>query len=140
MSFRVLILAAAGSLLANGAVAADAKAGKAYFTDHCTMCHSAEPDDGGGDQGPVLTGLFGRPAASADPGFAYTPALKGAGLTWDAATLDKFLASPAAVAPGTAMGTPVPRQKDRDDLIAYFRQLAAPTLSAFSFTPGRSPD
>jgi cytochrome c len=35
-------------------------------------------------------GVLGRPAA-ADPQFSYTSALRGSKLTWDAATLKRFL-------------------------------------------------
>src|SRR5262245_54807930 len=78
---------------ATPALAADAAAGKATFKQQCGLCHTAEPGDNGGAQGPELTGVFGRKAAS-NSRFSYTPAMKSSGLTWDAATLDRFLASP----------------------------------------------
>jgi len=107
------------------ALAADAVAGKAYFTQVCTQCHSAEPTDGGGEMGPTLFGLFGRAAAVGDTTFPYSKALKDAKLVWDAATLDRFLTDPATAVPGTLMPMPVPVKKDRDDVIAYFQSLAA---------------
>jgi cytochrome c2 len=51
---------------------ADAAAGKQQFAAQCALCHSAQPTDGGGGQGPSLSGLFGRPAASIDATFPYT--------------------------------------------------------------------
>ena len=48
--------------LAAGAVpalAADANAGKNFFRAQCALCHSAEPNDNGGAQGPNLNGVFG---------------------------------------------------------------------------------
>ncbi|HEU4654014.1 MAG TPA: hypothetical protein VFS47_08500, partial [Steroidobacteraceae bacterium] len=42
------------------AYGADASAGRATFRSQCTVCHSAEPNDGGGAQGPDLNGVFGR--------------------------------------------------------------------------------
>ena len=109
------------------ACAADAVAGKAYFTQVCTQCHSAEPNDGGGEMGPTLYGLFGRPAAVGDEMFPYSKALKDSRLLWNAATLDRFLADPMATVPGTAMPMSIPVKKDRDDVIAYFQSLAGGT-------------
>src|ERR1700749_2716576 len=80
--------------------AGDAKAGKEIFK-RCAVCHTSEK--GGGDGvGPNLSGVFGRKAAS-KPGFSYSAALKKTGLTWDEATLTKWVAGPARVAPGTKM-------------------------------------
>lgn len=66
----------------------------------CMSCHSVEA--GRNMIGPSLHGVVGRPAASL-PGYAYSPALEGAGLTWDAATLDKWITAPAKLVPGTKM-------------------------------------
>ena len=52
--------------------------------------------------GPSLHGIVGKPAASV-AGFTYSNALKASGLTWDAATLDAWLASPAKLVPGNKM-------------------------------------
>jgi glucose/arabinose dehydrogenase/cytochrome c2 len=111
------------------ALGADAAAGKALFGQQCSICHSAEPGDDGGAQGPSLAGVYGRAAASGG-GFAYTAALRAANLTWDAPTLKRFLAAPAAVVPGSAMVVAVPNERDRDDLVAYFQNLAATAPSA----------
>lgn len=111
--------------LAGAACAADAVAGKAYFTQVCAQCHSAEPNDGGGEMGPTLFGVFGRPAAVGDDMFLYSKALKDSKLVWDAESLDRFLADPMTTVPGTAMPMPIPAKKDRDDVIAYFKSLAA---------------
>jgi len=109
--------------LAVPALAADAAAGKATFKQQCALCHTAEPGDNGGAQGPDLTGVFGRKAAS-NSRFSYTGAMKSAGLTWDAATLDRFLASPTTVVPGSSMVIPVASQADRANVIAYFQSVA----------------
>src|SRR5450755_2400497 len=93
---------AAGFLIASSpAFSADASAGKTLFQQRCSVCHTAESGDSGGAQGPSLIGVFGRPAASA-PQFSYTQALKESKLTWDAATLRRFLGGPASVVPGTS--------------------------------------
>ena len=102
----------------------DAIAGKKYFEEQCIACHTAEPDDGGGAQGPSLIGVFGRIAGS-DKEFSYTNQLQESKLTWDAATLERFLSAPDTLVPGTAMVIAVPGKSDRDNLIAYFRRVAA---------------
>ena len=120
------------------ALGADAAAGKTLFRQQCSICHSAEPGDNGGAQGPNLIGVYGRHAAGA-AGFSYTDAMRAAGLDWDAPTLSRFLASPATVVPGSAMVIAVPSAQDRDDLIAYFQDVArtasAPAAAANAAIP-----
>jgi cytochrome c len=123
MLVRVLIAPFVLLALGRAACAADAVAGKAYFTQVCAQCHSAEPDDGGGEMGPTLFGVFGRAAATGDEMFPYSNALKGSKLVWNAETLERFLANPMATVPGTTMPMPIPVKKDRDDVIAYFQSL-----------------
>ena len=118
-----LILLAIG-YAAYAADPGDAATGKAYFTQTCRQCHTAEDGDGGGEIGPSLVGVFGRTAGVGDTRFTYTPALKDSKLVWNLATLDRFLADPATTVPGTTMPLPVPEKKDRDNVIAYFQSLA----------------
>lgn len=118
------------SILALGTAAAasgsgDAAAGKAYFTQTCRQCHSAEAGDGGGEIGPSLIGVFGRPAGVGDTRFGYTQALTDSKLVWNAQALDRFLTDPATTVPGTTMALPVAVKKDRDNVIAYFQSLPA---------------
>jgi glucose/arabinose dehydrogenase/cytochrome c2 len=103
------------------ALGADATAGKRVFRTQCAICHSAQPGDDGGGQGPDLNGVFGRKAASAS--FGYTEALRTSGLTWDAATLDRFLKAPTTLVPGTAMVIALPTDSDRENVIAYFQAV-----------------
>jgi hypothetical protein len=137
-----LWLAAAGpGAAAAGAAAssADASAGKTLFQQRCSVCHSAEAGDNGGEQGPSLSGILARKAASA-PQFSYTQALRDSKLLWDAPTLKRFLASPATVVPGTTMLLAVPEEHERNNLIAYFQSLssrAAPTAAQI-VVPGSS--
>jgi cytochrome c len=109
-----LIAAAAFGALAQGAVKGDPASGATLFEDRCAMCHVAT----GGGQGPSLTGVFGRKAASL-AGFHYTPALKASGVTWTAAELNRFLAGPGKAVPGTAMAVVIADPRQRADLIAY---------------------
>ena len=111
-------------LAASPALAAgDAKEGKAYFSITCMVCHSAEPTDEGGAQGPVLYGLIGRTAGKGDPKFRYTKAIQASNIVWTAATLDQFLTNPPEMIRGTAMAEIVANKADRANLIAYFESL-----------------
>jgi cytochrome c2 len=118
-----LILLAIGAT-AYGAGPGDAAAGKAYFSQTCRQCHSAESGDGGGEIGPSLVGVFGRPAGVGDARFNYSNALTDSKLVWNAQTLDRFLTDPATTVPGTTMAVPIPVKTDRDNVIAYFQSLA----------------
>ena len=121
------------------ALGADTNAGKLLFRERCSVCHTAESGDNGGAQGPSLIGLMGRAAASS-PQFSYTAALRDSKLTWDAATLKRFLAAPTGVVPGTSMALAVPAESDRDNLIAYFQSVAnqAPPSEASIVVPASS--
>ena len=118
-SAAVLILALlTGPLAAAQAPApGDAHRGAALF-QHCAACHSVEP--GVQLTGPSLAAIWNRRAATV-PGFGrYSEALKRAGLTWDAATLDRWLQRPQAVVPDTTMTFPgIQDARARADLIAY---------------------
>jgi len=107
--------------LGTSANAADPAAGKSVFNSTCSICHSTQA--GKNMVGPSLFGLVGRQTGS-EPNYHYSPANKEAKLTWDAATLDKYLESPKAVIPGTTMtygGLKDPAK--RADLIAYLATL-----------------
>ena len=83
----------------------------------CEACHALAYDR----VGPKHCGLIGRPAASVK-GFDYSPAMRKSGLVWNEKTLDKFLAKPLGVVPGSTMTYDgVPEARDRSDLIAYIR-------------------
>lgn len=66
----------------------------------CAACHAVEPGKMG--IGPSLAGVFGTKSGEI-PGYAFSEAMKTANLTWDEATLDRYLTSPAKVVPGTRM-------------------------------------
>jgi cytochrome c len=84
----------------------------------CLACHALATNR----VGPRHCGLIGRRAGTV-PGFDYSPAMKRSGLVWNEKTLDRFLANPLKVVPGTAMTYDgVPDPKDRADLIAYLRK------------------
>jgi len=80
----------------------------------CMGCHSLDEDD----VGPRHRGLLGRRAGSV-PTYAYSPALKASALVWDASTLDRWLANPQALVPGTRMFFSMSNEAMRADVIAY---------------------
>lgn len=136
---KMLVLVAGLLLPMTAALAAetapaDPVAGKAAFRAQCALCHSAEPGDNGGAQGPSLVGVIGRKAASAS-GFSYTAALRNSKLTWDAQTLDRYLAAPMQVVPGSSMVIPLEDDADRRNVIAYFQALQA---GSFKDAPPRA--
>lgn len=114
-----LILTAAGA--ARAVEAGDPALGKKVFAK-CQACHSLEA--GKNKVGPSLHGVMGR-ASGSEADFNYSDAMKNAHLTWDPATLDKYLTKPKEVVPGTKMAFPgLPKEKDRADLISYLEQAA----------------
>jgi cytochrome c len=109
-------LCTAGSAGAQDELAAAQK----LALNHCGVCHTfaaGEPVR----QGPNLHGVVGRGAGTVE-GFAYSAGFrKGlAGKTWDAALLDRWLADPQAVAPGTVM---LYKQDDPDNRALLVRFL-----------------
>jgi cytochrome c len=92
--------------------------GREVYEKRCTGCHSLDTVK----VGPSLRAVFGRRAA-ADPSFPYSDALKRAKLTWDEATLDRWLADPEALVPDNDMGFRLGQAEERSALIAYLKQL-----------------
>ena len=95
---------------------ADIEQGKVAF-EQCAACHSL--DGSGRDDGPTLKGVIGRKAGSLED-FRYSAAMKRSDVTWDASTLDKYIADPQAFIPGNRMAfAGITDRAQRDDLIAY---------------------
>jgi cytochrome c len=116
------VLMAAIAVFATPSGAQGTPAGAKAF-GMCTACHTvAKGDDNG--IGPNLSGLIGRRAGSV-PGFSYSTAMKGSGLTWDAKTLDEFLAAPTKKVPGTKMPISVSDPAKRAAVIAYLMAATA---------------
>lgn len=94
-----------------------AQRGKELFQDQCGLCHTVATGRGS-TQAPALNGVVGRQAGSA-PGFTYSNGMKSKRVLWTKENLDRFLADPPGLIPGTRMPVNVADAKDRDDLIAF---------------------
>ena len=88
----------------------------------CASCHTFTK--GGPNRvGPNLWGVVGRKHAS-EAGFNYSAAMQKMSGNWTIDELNKFLTSPKAFVPGTAMSFAGLRDKDRADAIAYLNTLS----------------
>ncbi len=118
----VALALAAGMALASGSAwaAGDAAKGKKVF-NKCKACHSIKA--GKNKVGPSLAGVVGRKAGTA-PGFKRYKGLKGSDITWDEASLDKWLANPKKfIGKRTSMGFKLKKAGQRADVIAYLKTL-----------------
>jgi cytochrome c len=115
---RLLTMAGALLCLASPAgAAADWMRGEQVYA-RCAACHALAYDR----VGPRHCGIFGRQAGGV-PDFAYSAAMKNSRITWNDETLDRFLAGPLKMVPGTSMTYDgVSDPGERADLIAYLRR------------------
>ena len=99
--------------------AGDLQNGERVFA-RCRSCHTI--NEGGPNRvGPNLWQVFGRTAGSHGE-YNYSPALREAGFTWDAAKLDEWLNNPREFLPGNKMSFAGVRDADdRRDLVAWLK-------------------
>jgi cytochrome c len=116
-AFTWVVALFGASLLSTAYAAGDAVHGKSLY-QACEACHSIEDND----LGPRHRGVVGR-RAGAIVDYNYSPALKMSGLTWDPDTLDRWLANPSILVPGTKMFFKIDDAQDRADIIAYLEEL-----------------
>lgn len=126
---RIMLAAALGALSISSLAAVaearpkgDAAHGQQLYA-RCSGCHVI--GESGGKMGPTLNGVVGRKAGAVS-GYAYSPAMAKSGLTWNTATVARFLEAPSKVVPGTKMffaGFANPQ--DRADVVAYLKQYRA---------------
>ncbi len=119
--FFAVALASAMALTSGTSMAAgDAAKGKKVFKK-CKACHSIKA--GKKKVGPSMFGVVGSKAGTSK-GFRFSKAMMGSGLTWDEATLDKFLAKPKELVKGTKMSfAGLKKESQRADVIAYLKTL-----------------
>jgi cytochrome c len=100
--------------------AQDAAAGEKVFAV-CKACHQIG-ETAKNAVGPVLNGVIGR-KAGIYPGYAYSDANKGAGLTWDEPTFREYIKDPRAKVPGTKMiYAGLEDEQKTSDLLAFLKQ------------------
>jgi cytochrome c len=104
-------------VLADAGPNGDAAHGRALYQG-CQACHSIDDND----LGPKHRGVVGRRAGSVED-YSYSTALRNSGLTWDEATLDRWLTNPSALVPGTKMFFKIDDPQARADIIAYLKEL-----------------
>jgi cytochrome c len=103
---------------AGATLSGDATKGEAVFRQ-CQTCHVKEI--GVNKVGPSLAGIVGRTAGSI-PGFRYSEANKGSGITWTEQELYVYLEDPKKKIPGTIMAfAGIKDSQKRADLIAYLK-------------------
>lgn len=94
--------------------------GDRLFGQQCGACHSTEP--GETRVGPSLAGVVGRRAGSL-PGYPYSAPLAKSGMTWNPASLDKWLTDSQATVPGTHMSYAQADPAKRKAIIVYLASL-----------------
>ncbi len=110
----------AAMAFSQAALAGDAAKGKKVFAK-CKACHTIK-QGGKNKVGPNLHGVVGRKAAMVK-GFKYSKAMKKSGITWDEATLDKFLKKPKKMMKKTKMAfAGLKKDKQRANVIAYLKK------------------
>jgi cytochrome c len=113
-------LALFGLAAAPTAQAQDVAAGQRVF-NQCRACHVIE-NNGRNGVGPNLHGVVGR-RAGAIQGFRYSAnmrTLAEGGLTWDEATLRRYLTNPKDVVPQGSMAfAGIRNEQQLNDLVAY---------------------
>jgi len=111
-------MAAALALIGASASKPDPGEGRALLERRCTGCHALDTVKAA----PPLRGVFGKPAGR-NRQFPYSEALKNAAVSWDEATLDRWLADPDTVVPGNDMAFRLESASERADIVAYLKQL-----------------
>jgi len=97
---------------------ADVAKGEATFAK-CTSCHTIN-QGGANGIGPNLHGVVGEAIGQGVGGFAFSDALKSKGGNWTFDTLNEWLKSPKAFAPGTKMTfAGLSKPEDRANVIAF---------------------
>lgn len=120
-TLAIAVLIAAPSVVKAADAGGDAAQGKQTFAV-CAACHQVGPD-AKPLIGPPLNGVVGHKAGNY-PGFEYSAGLKNSNITWTKQNLDKWLAGPQQMIPGTKMIFPgLPDAQSRENVIAYLATL-----------------
>lgn len=102
----------------------DAKRGQDVFAKRCSGCHSLDNDK----EGPRLRRIYGKKAATLSTTFNYSEALKNSNVTWDAPSLDQWMADAEKIVPNSDMFFRLPRANERADVVAFLKSLSDQTV------------
>jgi glucose/arabinose dehydrogenase/cytochrome c2 len=96
--------------------------GQQAFVERCVGCHSMGTAIRGGVIGPNLEGVYGRGIGKV-PDFPYSIDLGGSLYRWDVKMLNRFLADPTGLFPGTKMtAAPVTDAQTRMQIIGFLSE------------------
>ncbi|UVO52788.1 cytochrome c family protein [Sphingomonas sp. SUN039] len=110
--------AAAPVAIASLLPTADAAKGAEVFKK-CASCHTVT-QGGANGVGPNLYATLGEEIGHGKAGFAFSDALAGKGGKWDFESMNAWLTSPKAFAPGTKMSfAGLSKPEDRANLLVY---------------------
>ena len=130
----LVFLFGAGFFAVAPGYAQDVASGEKIFVQ-CKACHQIG-ENAKNAVGPVLNGLFGRPAGTIE-GYSYSSANKNSGITWDEATFRDYIRDPKAKIPGTKMTFPgLKDPKQIDDIVAYLKQFDSTGKKKVGVVPG----
>jgi cytochrome c len=119
---QVLVTVVAVGSWAVPSAAGDAALGEQVFRARCSQCHEIATNEN--KTGPTLKGLIGRTSGTIE-GFAYSDAMKAAGVVWSEETLRTYLTNPRAMIPKIKMAfNGLKRPGEMDDIIAYLLENA----------------
>ena len=117
--YKLVVLMLALGTISQACAVGNAEAGKTAF-NKCASCHQLGPS-ARGSFGPQLNAIVGRPAGSTND-YAYSAAMKNAGIVWSEKNLTAFLKSPGDVVPGTKMRFwGISNEQQIADLLAYLQ-------------------
>jgi len=112
--------ACVGTVLAQTPV--DLEAARRQFVTSCGTCHAVEAG-APARQGPHLSGVYGRRAGTLTD-FRYSPALQGADVVWNEASLDPWIENAQAMRPGTTMSYRQADPAKRRIIIAFLKSIS----------------
>lgn len=128
MKIKMLVIAAmattALAVCAGTSWAQDVAAGQSTFKAKCAVCHDIG-ENAKNKVGPFLNGLDGRKTGTV-AGYAYSPANKGSGITWDQAQFLDYIKDPKAKIPNTKMIiVGIKNETEAKNLWAFLKQFGA---------------